>query len=93
MLDAHLDQVTSLRERARSSIAARLHRADDDVAHLRERVAALSPAATLARGYAVVQDAAGHVVRAPEDVDAGDRLRIRVHGGELAAVVADREAG
>jgi exodeoxyribonuclease VII large subunit len=67
-------------------VLARLHRAEDDVVHLRERVAALSPAATLARGYAVVQDRQGAVVRSPGDVGPGDRLRIRVHGGELAAV-------
>jgi exodeoxyribonuclease VII large subunit len=87
VLTGHGEQVETLRVRARSTVTARLHRAGDDIAHLRERVAALSPAATLARGYAVVQDAAGHVVREPGDVAPGDRLRVRVHGGELAAVV------
>jgi exodeoxyribonuclease VII large subunit len=88
VLAGHADQLDGLRARARSCMLARLHRADDDVVHLRERVAALSPAATLARGYAVVQDDAGAVVREPDAVAAGDRLRIRVHGGELAAVAA-----
>jgi exodeoxyribonuclease VII large subunit len=91
-LDAHSDQITGLRQRARSCVTARLHRADDDLAHLRERVAALSPAATLARGYAVVQDAAGRVVRAPSQVTIGDRLRIRLDGGDLSAVAADGTA-
>jgi exodeoxyribonuclease VII large subunit len=92
VLAGHAEQVDGLRARARSCVLARLHRAHDDVVHLRERVAALSPAATLARGYAVVQDAAGAVVRAPDDVGPGDLLRIRVDGGELAAVTvgADR---
>ena len=90
VLAGHAEQVEGLRARARAAVTARLHRAEDDVAHLRDRVVALSPAATLARGYAVVQDAAAHVVREPDDVGPGDRLRIRVHGGELAAVV-DRE--
>jgi exodeoxyribonuclease VII large subunit len=88
VLAGHAEQVEALRSRARAAVSARLHRADDDVAHLRERVAALSPAATLARGYAVVQDTAGHVVREPGQVAAGAALRIRVSGGELAAVVA-----
>ena len=91
VLAGHGEQVEALRSRARSSVLARLHRADDDVVHLRERVAALSPAATLARGYAVVQDAAGAVVRSPDDVEAGGRLRIRVDGGELAAVAISEE--
>jgi exodeoxyribonuclease VII large subunit len=51
-------------------------------------VAALSPGATLERGYAVVQKAAdGTVVRSPSDVDDGDGLRVRVAAGELTAVV------
>ena len=40
----------------------RLDRADDDIAHQRARARALSPLATLQRGYAVLQDADGHVV-------------------------------
>jgi exodeoxyribonuclease VII large subunit len=91
VLAAHAEQLQGLRARARQSVLARLHRADDDVVHLRERVAALSPAATLARGYAVVQDGAGAVVRSPDDVAPGGRLRIRVHGGELAAVTVSGE--
>ena len=91
VLAAHAEQLQAFRARARSCVLARLHRADDDVVHLRERVAALSPAATLARGYAVVQDREGGVVRSPDDVGPGDRLRIRVHGGELAAVTVSGE--
>ena len=52
------------------------------------RLRALSPAATLQRGYAIVQrgsDAA--VVRASADVAAGDALRVRLAEGELAAKV------
>jgi exodeoxyribonuclease VII large subunit len=89
VLAGYAELVGTLRGRARSAVTARLHRAGDDVAHLRERVAALSPAATLARGYAVVQDGAGRVVRDPEDVPGGERLRIRVAGGELAAITVD----
>ena len=48
---------------------------------------ALSPAATLERGYAVVQRADGDVVRDPAEVTGGDRLRVRVARGELAAQV------
>ena len=40
----------------------RLDRAADDLGHQLARVAALSPLATLQRGYAVLQDADGHVV-------------------------------
>ena len=49
----------------------------------------LEHAVTLERGYAVVQRADGAVVRDPAEVAAGDRLRVRVAAGELAADVVD----
>jgi exodeoxyribonuclease VII large subunit len=78
------------RERARAALAARLARAGDDIGHLRERVRALSPAATLARGYAVVQGPDGTVLRDPAQAPARTRLRIRLARGELAATALAR---
>jgi len=57
-----------------------------DLAHTRARVVALSPAATLDRGYAVVQTSSFAVVRSPDDVPAGGALRVRVAAGAFAAV-------
>ncbi len=56
----------------------------DHLDHVRARVRALSPQATLDRGYAVVRRADGAVVRTPED--ASGSLRVRVAGGEFRAV-------
>ncbi|HEX6756115.1 MAG TPA: exodeoxyribonuclease VII large subunit [Mycobacteriales bacterium] len=81
-----IEEVRSLRERARRSVRAQLEAAEADLVHSRARVAALSPAATLRRGYAVVQRADGTVVRGPSDVDIGERLRLRLADGELTAV-------
>jgi exodeoxyribonuclease VII large subunit len=78
-------RVAELRGRVTATTRRRLAHAGDDVAHLRDRVRALSPAATLERGYAVVQDPAGHVVRSPDQVGEGTRLQIRVAGGTLRA--------
>ncbi|RAV00098.1 exodeoxyribonuclease VII large subunit, partial [Mycolicibacter senuensis] len=52
------------------------------------RLATLGPAATLARGYAVVQTVEGdgaHVLRSVQDAPAGTALRIRVADGAIAA--------
>ncbi|MGB9305890.1 MAG: exodeoxyribonuclease VII large subunit, partial [Mycobacterium sp.] len=59
--------------------------------HLAARLATLGPAATLARGYAVVQmfpstDATPQVLRSVDDAPAGTRLRVRVSDGAIAAV-------
>jgi exodeoxyribonuclease VII large subunit len=85
LLAPHTDQVGQLRDRSRGALRATLHRAADGVVHLRERVAALSPAATLARGYAIVQTADGAVLRDPAAVPGGDLLRLRLADGDLAA--------
>ncbi|HET8970304.1 MAG TPA: exodeoxyribonuclease VII large subunit [Candidatus Nanopelagicales bacterium] len=79
------DAVAALLSRTRRAFTHRLDRAGDDLAHTTARVRALSPAATLSRGYAVVQRADGSVLRDPEQAPSGTALRIRVSGGELAA--------
>jgi len=85
LLHARWEQVDTLRTRARRQLALQLSQDQADVDHTRARIVALSPAATLARGYAVVTTVAGEVVRTPTDVSVGQRLHIRVAGGSLDA--------
>ncbi|OBK92890.1 exodeoxyribonuclease VII large subunit [Mycobacterium asiaticum] len=68
------------------------------VGHLSARLATLGPAATLARGYAVVQvlgedDAATEVLRSVADAPAGARLRVRVADGAITATSEGRTDG
>ena len=76
-------EVDGLRERARRCTSARLEHARQDLTHVLARVVALSPQATLDRGYAVVQTGAGQVVRDPAEVVLGEALRVRLAAGEL----------
>jgi len=86
--------VAALRERARRCASAAVERGEHDLAHAAARVRALSPAATLDRGYAVVQRAAdGAVVRDPADALVGQALRVRVAAGELRATVTAGASG
>jgi exodeoxyribonuclease VII large subunit len=85
LVSVRREDVASLRARTRRCIGTALDRAGHDLDHTRARVVALSPKATLDRGYAVVQDGSGHVVRDPAAVASGDPLRIRVAAGELEA--------
>ncbi len=89
VIEARRSDVDSLVARARRQIAQRLDAAAGDLAHRRARVAALSPAATLERGYAIVQRLDGTVVRSRADVTTGDPLRIRLAEGSVAAEVRD----
>ncbi|MGC9668072.1 exodeoxyribonuclease VII large subunit [Planosporangium sp. 12N6] len=89
MVDQREAEVRALRERGTRCLGHRLDRADGELAHTLARLRALSPAATLQRGYAIVQLPDGAVVRAPDQVAKGDRLRVRLAGGELAATAED----
>jgi exodeoxyribonuclease VII large subunit len=64
-------------------VQAGVHRAADQIGHLRAQVRALSPLSTLERGYAVVQHADGRVVMDRRDVEAGELLRVRVARGDF----------
>ncbi|NGM12208.1 exodeoxyribonuclease VII large subunit [Verrucosispora sp. WMMA2044] len=87
MIEQRAAELVALRQRAGRCLDHRLTAADDDLRHTLARLRALSPAATLDRGYAIVQRADGHVVRAASEVAAGDPLRVRLADGELSATV------
>jgi exodeoxyribonuclease VII large subunit len=88
MLDAHATQVAALRQRAGTTLRHRFDRAGSDLQHTVARLRGLSPAATLERGYAIVQRASDSVVlRDPADATTGDDLRVRLALGELTARV------
>lgn len=87
MVEARQLDVVALRDRSRRWLTTALDRAGDNLSHTRARVTALSPAATLGRGYAVLQRRDGSVVRRPDDTTVGETLRARVAGGELTVDV------
>ncbi|MEU7988609.1 exodeoxyribonuclease VII large subunit [Streptosporangium canum] len=76
-IERRAEQAEQLRDRARRSLTGSLDRAQDSLEHLRARLVSLSPAATLERGYAIVQRPTGDVVRRAADVAPGDELTIR----------------
>lgn len=85
------DEVVALRARSRRVLGHVLDRAEDDLGHQLARVRALSPLATLRRGYAVLSDADGHLFSSVEDVTAGQSVTIRVADGRISAAVEDVE--
>jgi exodeoxyribonuclease VII large subunit len=83
-LEREQDEAARLRRTARTRLRTALETAGGDLGHVRARVRALSPQATLERGYAVVQRRSdGLLVRVPGD--AVGPLRVRVAGGEFEA--------
>ncbi len=84
-------EVEALRERARRTLHHQLDRAHNDLGHQLARVRGMSPLATLRRGYAVVQDADGHVVTSVDQAAVEQPLHIRVTDGRIGAVVTGSE--
>lgn len=87
MVETREAEVLRARDHARRSLDHALAGAVTSTRALAAQVRALSPAATLDRGYAVVQTSDGRVVREATEVAAKDSLRIRVSRGELMATV------
>ncbi|WP_127358437.1 exodeoxyribonuclease VII large subunit [Actinacidiphila soli] len=87
MVEEREEQIGALLDRSRRCLRHRLDRSEDELAHTRARVVALSPAATLQRGYAVIQREDGTVVRVADEVADEEKLRARVAEGEFTVRV------
>lgn len=80
-------RVATARRRLGSALQARLAAPVNRLAALSGRLQGISPLKTLERGYAIVLDGAGAVIRSASQVKAGDEVTARVAQGEIKAVV------
>jgi exodeoxyribonuclease VII large subunit len=88
-ITADASEVTRAVATARRSVQRRIDHGGVDLGHLHARLAALSPASTLERGYAVLQTRAGAVVRDPATLTSGEALDARVAHGAFTVRVED----
>jgi exodeoxyribonuclease VII large subunit len=75
--------------RLRRAIAHLLERRQTQLQHAGRALHAVSPLATLERGYAIVFDANGQVLRSAKHVAPGTPLRARLADGELPLKVSE----
>ncbi|MCC2593555.1 exodeoxyribonuclease VII large subunit [Tessaracoccus sp. OS52] len=80
---AHSDKLELLRHRLASAIEGRLRAEESDLRSRISSIRAMSPKATLERGYAVLVDAAGHSVSSVRDAEAGTRISAHLSDGQL----------
>lgn len=90
LVDARAEELARWRDQARRAADREIERAAAALAGLRGKLHALSPAATLDRGYAVLRRRDGSVVRAAAEVADGERLEARVAAGRLGLEVIAR---
>jgi exodeoxyribonuclease VII large subunit len=91
-IPAARQRVADLVDRGHRALTGRVERSRLTIAALAERHAALSPAATLQRGYAVARLADGSIVREPGQAPVGTALEVVVSRGRLGTRVERVEA-
>lgn len=84
--------IETSRRDGRRALTATLTAISSSLAAAQDTLHALSPAATLERGYAIAVTDEGLVARSPRDVPPGMGLRLRLAEGEIRAVRTDDAA-
>ena len=85
LITTRAEIIAGLRDRSNRSFAHQLKLAKEELKQIKARVRALSPQATLDRGYSVVQLPDGQIVTDPKKLKQGDVLRLRLAKGETKA--------
>ena len=86
-LDSHRQRLDMLHGRLTQSMQRKLTRAEGRLAVVRAQLQAVGPLATLSRGYAIVRDENGRVIRSVSQVAAGDGLDVQVADGRFPVQV------
>ncbi len=86
-LQQQRQRLDTLEQRLVRGLQGRLAQAERRLAHASHTLQTVSPLATVARGYAIVTDAEGAVVRHANDLNANDPIDVRLAHGRLRARV------
>ena len=89
IIQARKEAVRTLGERLPLQIEKVVRRDIQRVDHLKKLLTSLGPLATLERGYAIVTNDSGQVIRDSGVTQVGDKVSVRLHRGELATVVSE----
>ena len=81
------EELDDLRQRSRRSFTATIGAEQKELKAITAHLRSLSPQSTLDRGYSVVRNAKGEVIRDPKSLKSGDLLAIKVAKGETSATV------
>ncbi|WP_277872369.1 exodeoxyribonuclease VII large subunit, partial [Vulcaniibacterium tengchongense] len=85
------ERLGAVSARPQAAVARRLAHDALRLRALARSLEAVSPLATVARGYSILQREDGHVVRSAHEVAPGERLRARLADGRLALRVESGE--
>ena len=88
-LAAEDERIASFGTRLRLAFSSRLSAMDAALGLLSARIRAADPRNLLARGYTLVTDASGHVLKSAASVRPGDGIRVLFADGSLDAEVRE----
>jgi exodeoxyribonuclease VII large subunit len=92
-LAAERERLALLRHRLRRAIDSHLRSATQEQLRLSERLQALDPRSILQRGYAVVRQQNGTIVRQSDRLKLGEELEIQLDRGRIGVRVLEIEHG
>lgn len=84
-----ISKLKDLKKDAKQAIEGRFTLSSMAVASLKKETEALSPLAILERGYAVVTDKNGKILKSAKSVKPGDEVITRLHKGEFISTVKE----
>lgn len=82
-------QLATNQRRLLNAMDRRLVKASHQLALATEKLDAVSPLATLARGYSITRDENGQVIRSTRQVNTGDTLQTTLADGNIRSIVSD----
>ena len=85
-------RIDDLETGCRNAVERRRNDTERDLHTLAQRLNALSPLATLQRGYSISRKTDGGVLTSAEQVSIGDRIEIQLADGHLACRVEERSS-
>lgn len=83
LLQRQQTHILELSHLLQQQIHHKLQQADQQLGHAGQLLEAVSPLATLQRGYAIVSDEEAHIVRSAEQVQRGQKITARLAKGQL----------
>ncbi len=86
-------RLARMEHRLRQSLASQLARKHQRLSHCQGALGALSPLATLERGYSIVRGGNGAIIRNAQQVEVGARLQLQFAAGAATATVDSVEPG
>lgn len=85
------NQVAQLQQRLNAIMQQHLKQQREQLQHLGQTLHVVSPLATLGRGYAIVKDDQGQIIRSAGQVRAGQSIRAHLGRGSVDAQVTDTQ--